>query len=149
MNLSKLWEMVKVRQAWYAVHEVTESDMTKWLNNNSNFMNLNIFTLTSPQKKPIWNQKHKETYSQATRLISTHCLLPPLPCSHSTEKWASPDNSLLGSTSPFSESLRFITSHPWFIPAAGFIEQLRCTELYFRYLGGKDALKHSTCPLAA
>ena len=29
-----------------------ESDMTEWPNNNSNFMNLNVCTLTSPQKSP-------------------------------------------------------------------------------------------------
>ena len=29
INLSKLWEMVKVRDAWHiAVHTVTQSDMT-------------------------------------------------------------------------------------------------------------------------
>ena len=35
MSLSKLQETVKEREAWRAaVHEVTESDMTEWLNNN-------------------------------------------------------------------------------------------------------------------
>ena len=30
MNLSKLWEIVKDREAWHAaIHEVTESDMTE------------------------------------------------------------------------------------------------------------------------
>ena len=36
MSLSKLQEIVKEREAWHAsVHGVTESDMTEWLNNNS------------------------------------------------------------------------------------------------------------------
>ena len=35
MNLSKLWEIVKDREAWRAaVHVVTESGMTWQLNNN-------------------------------------------------------------------------------------------------------------------
>ena len=35
MSLSKLWEMVKDREIWYAaVHEVAELDMTEWLNNS-------------------------------------------------------------------------------------------------------------------
>ena len=39
MSLSKLWEMVKDREAWHAaVHAVTKRDMTEWLkNNNSSF----------------------------------------------------------------------------------------------------------------
>ena len=36
MNFSKLWEIVKEKEAWHVtVHGVTESDTTEWLNNNS------------------------------------------------------------------------------------------------------------------
>ena len=35
MNLSKLWEMVKDREAWCAaVHEITELDTTEQINDN-------------------------------------------------------------------------------------------------------------------
>ena len=38
MNLGKLWEIVKDREAWHAtVHGVSESDMNKELNNNNKF----------------------------------------------------------------------------------------------------------------
>ena len=36
MSLSKLWEMVKVREAWHAlIHGGTESDTIQQLNNNN------------------------------------------------------------------------------------------------------------------
>ena len=38
VNLGKLWEIVKDREAWHAtVHGVSESDMNKELNNNNKF----------------------------------------------------------------------------------------------------------------
>ena len=34
MSLRKLWEIVKYREVWHAVHGVTESDTTEQLSNN-------------------------------------------------------------------------------------------------------------------
>ena len=39
MNLSKLWETVKNREAWHAaVHGIAEWDTTQWLDNNSVYL---------------------------------------------------------------------------------------------------------------
>ena len=39
MNLGKLWEMVRDREAWHAaVHGVSKSDITGQLNSNNNNM---------------------------------------------------------------------------------------------------------------
>ena len=39
MSLSRLWEVVKEREAWHAaVHGVAKSQMTEWLNNNNTYM---------------------------------------------------------------------------------------------------------------
>ena len=52
MSLSKLWEMVKDREAWHAaVHGVAESDMTERLNASPALAD-EFFTTKPPRKPP-------------------------------------------------------------------------------------------------
>ena len=56
MNLGKLWEIVRDREAWgAAVHGVTELDMTWWLNNNKKLMTRTAETKWTPIPRPLWS----------------------------------------------------------------------------------------------
>ena len=56
MSLSKLWEMVKVREAWCAVvHRVTKSDKTEGPNNDN-------------YKQGSWGEKKKQKQKQKKKL---------------------------------------------------------------------------------
>ena len=62
MNLSKLQEIVKDSEAWYAaLHRVAESDTTQWLNNNQNYFSLplewsSFFLLASSSFNLSWHR---------------------------------------------------------------------------------------------
>ena len=60
VSLSKLWEMVKAREAWCAtVHGVAESDTDSRLNNNNKLPN-------HIPKCPVTNKKIGNDYSIVT-----------------------------------------------------------------------------------
>ena len=77
MNLGKLREMVRDREAWHAtVHGISESDMTWWLNNNFRFRGwgfLRGMPLLQKWCSPkVWAQRNLQCLSHAS-CLSTSC----------------------------------------------------------------------------